>query len=156
MSKNINIQDLLEQSKKSDSGLKVPNGYFENFRADVLDNIKSADRNTKQKEIRGPGRFVAAMLIAASFSAVFLLVNFNLNFIQTQNSNDIYFSAEAINEYLEDNIDDIEIFAYADNMDMSLFNNSSNGEIDNIQSNSINEFLIEESDYSEIEEFYNQ
>lgn len=147
-----NIASILEQSKQNKGGFKLPEDYFDQLQHDV-----SAKINEQQTEVvsipKGPGKLVAALLIAASFAMIFVLVKPSL--LSTDNSSSLSFaeySSDEINEYLEENSEAYDLIAFADNSDFDLFSESN--ELSNIEENSLGDFLIDESEEFDLNEFY--
>ncbi|MEX0812167.1 MAG: hypothetical protein WD048_08105 [Chitinophagales bacterium] len=155
MTQNKDIKKLLERTKAKapKSGLTVPGNYFEQLQERVMQNVLDQNTTKVVPIAHGPGKNVAALLIAASFATVLFLVNMGSDKIKSENPVLMDYTTEVINDYLEKNTSEIELMAYADEIEMSLIANNDN-ELSGIQSKMIGDFLMSESDESDLGEFY--
>lgn len=156
MIQDDNIRKLLERSKEKapKSGFAVPEEYFDQLHKRTMQNISGKDTAKVVAMPSGPGRGVAALLIAASFAAVLFLVNIAPAEKTPENNALTDYSAEMINDYLEENMDEMELMAYADEVNISLLSEGSNA-LSEIQSNTISDFLMSESEEADWNELYN-
>ena len=154
MNNRKNIESILEQSKQNKGGFKLPEGYFDQLQQDVSAKVQNKQEAKVVALPKGPGRSFAALLIAASFAMIFILVQPSF---QTAQSSDVTFSfseysTDEINGYLEENTDEYDLIAFVETADFEIINESS--ELSNLEDKSLSDFLIDESVDFDLNEIY--
>lgn len=150
MIENKKLNDLLERSKQNKrAGFNLPVNYFDVLQKQLANKKDQQDEAKVIPLASGPGRMAAGLMVAASFLAIIMLVYIpsDSESLNTQISF-INYSTDDLNSYLEDNLDEMDLMAYADESDYSILLNSN--EFKGIENNSIEEFLVDEIDFDEI------